>query len=1000
MTIDHEIYLRRMNIGAFKPFDFGNSLEIQLPDGPSAIILCGNNGLGKSSFLEAIQWTLTGTTSRISARKGIQSDEYVQNRSSQRAAEVGLTFEDAQGGEQPIRRLHSVSEQVTSLAYTTLSIAPAPEITDSLGVSLLRRLEMTHFLAQQAQSRMAETKGDELYRRLTEIAGLEIYDHAKNIIFGHQKSYRAQAFDDSIKEAADKHTKLDQLSKQFEILKNKAAAEALSPDVFMELVNDQLTVIYEPSGWPAPDGVPRAPADSAYVSGEKAEIIFRSADAAFQALGVWRQTTESWLQSLVDCLNEFAKVEKEIGENKTVPKPDNTNAAISAQSDLQAQIDEQLSRLELAEKCIDLGERIQANDARLTAVKQSISQHLAPGLEHSVSLRAKVQSEAAELARLQAEIDGASQLFELAQASIEQLQQIDDFNRQISEDRNSKNYVEHLDTLVKKVKAAEDHFSVATEKLASAERRYEISRETATKLKAAIGELRRLIEPSEQDCPFCGHKHETPEAMRQHANQFLQQQGVGLLEHGAALSAAREQQTTSQQSYERLTKDLEQATLVRNSIRAKELERDNLLRSITENASALKLKTSDKSAFSKSAEKLLNQVEDLRAKKENLSANKEALSIEDADARLENSRAKLESAKSEVIDLENSLKNDRDSLKQFAEEIGFNHTSLQPFRDEKKSQELALERLRGRQSELDALRMLLENQSALIAQWNDRLKSPGIPNKQLTDGAKREFNKRQKLAAKLEGDQLLWRKRVEAYFENRELETVKADLKEFLPDANNDDEFISLANAELMRLEGLSEEFEKTKSFAKSLSGNMEELGKTARDTFFAQGFGEDLNAHLRALSPHRNIQIELDMTANRGGGKQIRFKSRGLNVNNSFSEGEMAAVSLAAMLATARRYRWSRWPALLLDDPIQHEDAIHQAAFADAVRNLIKFESYQVFITTHDRGKAEYLARKMQPYGIPCGMISFSKSGDGHQIECSGDASILQSTEENADFA
>jgi hypothetical protein len=81
-------------------------------------------------------------------------------------------------------------------------------------------------------------------------------------------------------------------------------------------------------------------------------------------------------------------------------------------------------------------------------------------------------------------------------------------------------------------------------------------------------------------------------------------------------------------------------------------------------------------------------------------------------------------------------------------------------------------------------------------------------------------------------------------------------------------------------------------------------------------------------------------------------------------------------LCAASLTYPWSRWRALILDDPLQHNDAIHAAAFADLMGNLVKVKEYQVLLTTHDLGQAEFLQRKFGARGIPCAVLNLLGRG------------------------
>jgi exonuclease SbcC len=76
-------------------------------------------------------------------------------------------------------------------------------------------------------------------------------------------------------------------------------------------------------------------------------------------------------------------------------------------------------------------------------------------------------------------------------------------------------------------------------------------------------------------------------------------------------------------------------------------------------------------------------------------------------------------------------------------------------------------------------------------------------------------------------------------------------------------------------------------------------------------------------------------------------------------------------LTAASLTFPWSRWKALVLDDPLQHNDSIHAAAFADLMGNLVTAEGYQVLLSTHDVAQAEFLQRKFRSRRISCTTLS-----------------------------
>jgi DNA repair protein SbcC/Rad50 len=93
-------------------------------------------------------------------------------------------------------------------------------------------------------------------------------------------------------------------------------------------------------------------------------------------------------------------------------------------------------------------------------------------------------------------------------------------------------------------------------------------------------------------------------------------------------------------------------------------------------------------------------------------------------------------------------------------------------------------------------------------------------------------------------------------------------------------------------------------------------------------------------------------------------------------SEGQMAALGVSMLTAASLTYPWSRWRALILDDPLQYNDAIHASAFADLMGNIVKDRHYQLLLSTHDLAQAEFLRRKFESRRIPCTVLNLLGTG------------------------
>ncbi len=124
-----------------------------------------------------------------------------------------------------------------------------------------------------------------------------------------------------------------------------------------------------------------------------------------------------------------------------------------------------------------------------------------------------------------------------------------------------------------------------------------------------------------------------------------------------------------------------------------------------------------------------------------------------------------------------------------------------------------------------------------------------------------------------------------------------------------------------------------------------------------------ELSLDADALARHARGQLQVDIQ----GATPAAFHP---------SEGYGASLGVASLLSMSTAYRWSRWPALLLDAPLRHHDLIHPAAFIEVLRNLVRDQKYQVVFSTRDEKLAEDMRRKMVVAGIECVTCRYSGLG------------------------
>lgn len=95
-------------------------------------------------------------------------------------------------------------------------------------------------------------------------------------------------------------------------------------------------------------------------------------------------------------------------------------------------------------------------------------------------------------------------------------------------------------------------------------------------------------------------------------------------------------------------------------------------------------------------------------------------------------------------------------------------------------------------------------------------------------------------------------------------------------------------------------------------------------------------------------------------------------------SEAQLTDLQLTFLLSMALEHQWSSWRCLLLDDPTQHHDLVHAASVFDLLRDYIVDHGFQVVIATHDALQARYFMRKLQNDGIEARLWSLAPTPEG----------------------
>ncbi|MES2638065.1 MAG: hypothetical protein V4850_01225 [Myxococcota bacterium] len=145
------------------------------------------------------------------------------------------------------------------------------------------------------------------------------------------------------------------------------------------------------------------------------------------------------------------------------------------------------------------------------------------------------------------------------------------------------------------------------------------------------------------------------------------------------------------------------------------------------------------------------------------------------------------------------------------------------------------------------------------------------------------------------------------------------------------------------------------------------------------------VTAFLEALAPTMRWRLSLAKNRNAALTRLAGEGAPDVSPADLLSEGEHTAVALAYLLAFHTRQRWSRWPALVLDDPFQAADVVRVGALLDVLRNLCVEQGTQLILTTHEPQLAEWTARKMRNAGIDTRHYELERTAAGVAARLSG---------------
>ena len=1006
------IYLTGIRLSQFRSFA---ALDIGIAPEPGVLIVHGSNGLGKSSLFDSLEWALSDSIDHFRYARGVKKVGTYLCRWREDVAEptvAAMTFSD---GGLIERSLASPGAVASSLGGSITDIAGylrAGQWTQGIS-ALPHYLSLTHFLGQSTLSRFTHRDAAERFDILKEAAQSREIETIATALHGRGNTLAVRAY-------ARRAEALDKEAGQYADLLTREALEwegvdgsgAIDDAAALALAQDILALIgpaeaqFQPASV-GPELLQRRLGDV------KAEMRDREAELAQgrQLIQTWRHLESAQAEcrsTLAVTVEQHSKLQGELRE------------ALAKQADIEQQNESAKSALAFARNRRDqfIGLQ-QARVARqsLLGRQGEVVQALAAAesqlptatdwvmrLDHRERIAARLEDEAKRLAseidRQRADISRIQAWHESDKTMRALGSALDASNKEYPEIEAAigQAFVEAV-TLQGSVKAQAD----AVDAL----------QQTFNSLANAIATIAVNLTKSNCECPVCATPFESADLLHARVARAADRLAPTLRRQEETLRALSRQHDTA----------LEKLARLRAAQDGLADKRAELAKSVGVNAALLdeiRHLVSGRSAVEVEEElrKVVDQRVARRGRKLHWSARlrgggpgdlaelkSTAVRTQD-DARRQREKAArdwaelltdLARADAEIalissrldVDLEISTTSLIELSREADQRVDVTTTRFEAARQAVeeinariRSLNAAVAAIRARYNELMGQQDTLQDQHAATrASWS-KLGFEGLPNEDAVMLAASSITLRGRNLA--QGEDLLERLQIGRLAWSRQISHRAAldALRAAVDGAPNSQRDELRAAAEHLREDRLAKSVKTRETKAIALAASNDLL--TELNEFNAE-YIRPLDALMKRINQAilTDPRVGIDLQVNRRKIDQNAVKTGEVPAYLGeidpllvHSEGQMSALSVSMLCAASLTFPWSRWRALILDDPLQHNDAIHAAAFADLMGNLVREMGYQILISTHDLAQAEFLQRKCTAQQIPCATLTLLGTG------------------------
>ncbi|MBR9816575.1 MAG: hypothetical protein GYB52_08070 [Rhodospirillales bacterium] len=1018
------LYLQNIRLQQFRSF---SHLDIDLPPEPGVLIVHGSNGIGKSSLFNALEWSLAGSIDQFERVAGADKPErYLCRRGndSTEATSVALAFSDGQKSKIITRELAAHGNNKSRLSGDVSDIVEflrAPEWQSKIS-DIGSYLLLTHFLGQTTMSRLTNQDPKRGFEILHEAAQSASIQAIADNFYGQRNDSVVRAYKAEIDRIEAEKGPLESLIEQEQRYWNDISSLGGLDESFVERELREIAFTLNQCSENL------LFYDNAQLT--KGNLSREVIEQAIEKLEVWcvqvRHQTVLGENLIARQGHVVAEIEELVASSNQVEKAlASLNGRLNA---CQREVHE--SELQV-ERLTESMQKAQKKSERLGAVYKGSNEYsqFAAGVHITQD---RVFSARKSRDKAQANYSRAIRRMEI----IRRLStDIEEYSHEITKAHTRISLLSEAIACMEHVKMCSENYTILLQSNPATEQRLldtknglenitgavdqqtevvENMRGTVDAISQAIATLAIELSSEACECPLCATQFKDASGLRERIDNAVERLAPTLVREEELLASMIEDQDHWSSEVARLEAASSELALAQEQLKTQRGRLDELLRQLdwTEQASIEKLSAvqSELAEHMNRATKKLNRKrhwltviktgfsgdssirhlrDELQQSEDDLTKSVRDLEqaskeCEQASNRLERARLNLEN--DEKLESQNGvyalwieadfeLALAQDDLRTADKTLSEARSKLSTQLEEKAAVEARLKTIQDNQKEKEVLLQEIESRWRGLRDYGLEANSSSLhkKSKEITEINQLFDEIKLRLERLRENENVLkWRETHEAI-----LQRIRKAI-DLSPNFERD-ETLMRAKKYLQKLDEDVKATNYVKEIAKSAS---QKISKSLSE--FNKEYILPLSKLMKninqAILCDRDVGIDLEVKGRKIKQRAVKGKliSESVDPKLIHSEGQLSALAVSMLCAASLTFQWSKWKALILDDPLQHNDSIHSAAFADLMGNLAKEEGYQIILSTHDIGQAEFLRRKFRSRKVPCTTLNLL--GVGHE--------------------